>query len=221
MLAFLMLFSEGDCLVRECNLYQYTGNNPVISVDIEGTFFVTAGMAMVADAVTQGVLMAAGVQDEFDVSSVIVSGIAGATGVGLANLGSKLGKAGKLAMEAVSEVGESVAKSTVNNIEEGKGFEAPDPAELALGAMAGFGSKKMMETGGKFLGQDMASFNSKVKNIDQKIAFQNNAISNATSNKEIATRIAKIESLSSSKVTNRTVTLRKQTIKTVTLRKYA
>lgn len=166
-------------------------------VDENGGFIVSGVVAGLVDAGTQGVLIAIGAQDKFDVSSVVVSAVGGATGVGLANLGKKLGTLADVAVDIMLETTENVAKEVINDIENGESISI-DADSLGLTSLAGAGASKLGEGAGKLIAQYLASFNPKVQNIDAKIKFQQNAIANTVNNKEIAKRMAKIESLQSS-----------------------
>ncbi|MCI4566930.1 RHS repeat-associated core domain-containing protein [Lysobacter sp. CFH 32150] len=97
---------EGD--MRHFNRYAYAYNNPYKFTDPDGRCpLCGAAVGAGIDAATQGLLMAAGVQEEFDTTSVMVSAGTGALGVGLAG---RLGKLGGILGDVVVSVTSSALK---------------------------------------------------------------------------------------------------------------
>ena len=92
---------NGD--MRHFNRYAYAYNNPYKFTDPDGRCpsCVGAAVGAGADILMQGIMIAAGAQDEFSVGSVVTSAGTGALGVGLAG---KLGRLGSMGVDAVTSV---------------------------------------------------------------------------------------------------------------------
>ena len=95
------------------NWYAYVGNDPMNATDPSGEFLLAAAISAALDAASQGVLIATGNQESFSWSSVGVSALAGATGVGIANQILKLGRVAQIVGNVVADAGISAGSAAL------------------------------------------------------------------------------------------------------------
>jgi len=170
--------------------YAVNRNNPILYNDPNGNsplFGAFVGMGL--DVVVQLVLISTGAQEKFSWSSVLISGVTGAVGVGIAN---KIGKISSLAGGKVINKGIATATDIAANTalgvtedmvkdlaENGEITKSPDITSNVLSAIAGKAAGDAVEAGANRVFNNSAKLEGLNKTLK---ARQQNANNNPKSN---------------------------------------